>query len=1825
MEPDCYLVEVIHYLNPHLIWVRNPSTDTMEQIGVYGVVPLDKELMLDTQEIETKLSNTWMQAATYVMMKVFMEATAVWFQPIYIHRRTSIFDTNIHKYGELLIEKQDGRKRKLSSYLRKSETALYDDAAFHQQLSSGLIQTKLTKTETDEVMKVITSKLKDYESVVSFQKQTEVYQVAKKLEALTTENLNKHNSRLKKNMTNKDIVNVLDRKFKDLQLCKDLDDEPQGRATKKTKTSESNSSSRLDKLKKLSAQNNVAKYDDYNYAKAENNKAYDDYNDSKGTYSQNIHGCQMNVDEGTYSQNSHGCQMNGDEGTYSQKSHGYQMNVAEPKKMAALPDEGSVTKKYESIERFESFQPRRNSKNKKYKTSTNKPSEYDVKTHMRIAYSPPGVDKSKLALKIVPIQQESANETYKVDKEDDTNVMNPKDYTNMMKHKDDMYGEVDSNVNITITNKDVLKKYNNLNESKSEGTENQINSFAKYNDTGRGEQGVTEQNNEEKAKSDVSSSDGSALTSKLLQKRLNMVKIMKKNSSSSSNTTSSSGKVKEIEGSSTNTTSKDSDDDEVNELIEKYTASLKANAEIAEKKDNKTVDLVAKKNNVNPFQNVDPNLSVFVDKLVKPVLMVHTKNNSRIEPLVALSDIPFNAHVHNVLRNMNVDQAMTMQSVSWLSVLRGFSTFLIGPQACGKTMGYLPSICRLISDFDNDIVNSVGPTCIIVAATAQSVSDIEFKCRMLLGTKETIFSCYAGMDLLKITTSLLNGCNLFICTPCVLVRLLLQTDFGLDLRRLTTFVLDDCERLEEVYKSEIKIALSKIKHMLKARVNKEVKVQYILASRVWCDFMEPLAKKAPNTVVCIGAFQECVLYSKANTTVDFVKPENKVAKVLEFVQKMDKKKKTIVVCRTDEEVIELEKVLKEKHAVVYACNDEMTVEDLRNFNITWDQYADPTIGPILVCCDGNLSHMNITDAHNLVHYSMPELFSRFCKRFSVLNDNYPSIFKDENESVAIRIIIEESNAEQLPKICNFIKRCTKEFPRNLDVICKEILTKKDMVKAANLVPICGNLLALGDCPDFWYCRERHTSSEIHDEPKEWMPTDGVITFRILHYQSAVTYSVRLLSNIKKGGNKKYPQTYSTLSFKMGTYFSQESNKKLLGVPKIGDVCAVAINQDFYVRCQVVDIINKYRNGLPNHVLIKLIDEEKLETTRDIYLYHLPKEFRDVETYVAQVSLAGVLPKDKDITFSELAKNHIKKGLEKNESLYMRGKVVLTIGNRIFVDNIDVCQDLTSMNEVVVKNNFKEMLSTHSEVFPDHIKKIKSRLFAEEEITMENTDCEQVEDVKPVKEPPKVQWAHLNREDMSLVYFTSAIDPSTFFVRLVKFKDTMDSLCKDIKKYTEDKPEPLREVKEKDVVLAKFPDNKCYERAQVDCVEGNKAKCFFVDYGDWREVPLKDLTEIPDKFVLRLPFQAIECRLLGVKPVGDAWTDFSTNWLCDRCDVEDDQALKRLYVQYYSTDKAKFTGGNKYAVALIDTNNDCDVVYNTQMINHNLAAPDENEIEILNNINFIRPAEKGHESNDEEDWSNDAYDKSARLTNKPIRSVSLVEDSDTDSDRWSVNMPDDIVSTFKPDAKSLEMPKIKSDTSSIASSNKIDNDSVTSEFEVVKKLQIKELDSDDLSTSESASITEKPELIKEAIEGRKPKLLWRQNKTTVTVKIMLVGAENYELKIQERELNFSADIYDTIYNFKINLYGIVDKNKSTHDYKGQYILVKLFKVMHKSWLTLTKEPSLAKWIVYDHDSIDTSSEEEDAIDDSIAKVIENNYREDSDSDSCCDDLSFNYPR
>ncbi|XP_046974957.1 putative ATP-dependent RNA helicase TDRD12 [Vanessa cardui] len=1848
MPPDCYKVEVIHYLNPYLIWIEvsdpNVRQDDyiFEQIGIYGILPLETTLDIENEVIKIQKCDDWLIAATTLMTNALKDSSEVWFTPTYIDRRTSIFDDNIHKYGELIMKSKNGDLKQLSKLLIESNLAHLDVCEFHRQLSSGEIKTKLCSIKTQDVVKEIEAyytKMANSKMACkrSINKQTSVFQIGQDLEsALTVSNLEKHN--------NKMLSTMLENKLKDLELCKDIDDEPVGRGFRKSnKSLVSQTSSSVTNSSKCNETHEL----DQTF---KNIKTFLDANAKINDKSS----------EGAIA-------IDGDHKKQPQASMLMKklkiMNQSERDKVNRVRMKHKLNVQYQidtekSMNTVKTTQQNIKKNNKLFETKAStsevrKTKVVDDKDGVKqIAYGPPGMDPK--LWKIEEVKPNLQSDVIQV-----TNVGEVCEEMESETHN--LIGEVDSEFSTEITNKKKLSDYCNtvLKNDATLGISSDKHLNIQVKETLSGD----DDDSSEKHKSSTSSL--------LLNKKLRAYSnLSKRNRSLSSSDTSNK------DSSSLSDTNKNFDKDEnddISDVIQRIDEQYKFIPSVKNKEKKNEVTLTRLKNNVNPFKNIDPSLSVFVDKLVSPILLVHTKKNKRIQPIFEMRDVFFNQHIHLVLKNMSIEHPMTVQSVSWNTILRGHSLFMISPPNSGKTLGYLPAVCRLISDVCADSIDSVGPLCIIVCATAKSVAIVEEMAKMFLGLDDRILACYAGVDDFNITTKLLNGCDLLISTPSSLIRLMQLSEFGVDLRRLSIFVLDDCERLAVTYEDEIKFFLFKIKETVASRANNELKVQYVLSSRVWCDFMRPLAKKTPDTVISFSAFQESVLYSKAETSVSFVEIENKIDMVFEFLKEIDKSKKTVIVCKSDDEVDLIERALKRSKHVVFASNNNMTVHDLYNISLSWADFEEPLLGPILVCCDGNLTHMNITDAHNLIHYSLPHLFSMFCKRFCVLNDNYPSIFKDEDRNVKIKILLDGTNVEQLPKIMNFIKRCTNNVPQFLDEVCTKILKDKDLIKAKNYIPICDKLLMLGSCPDIFNCQERHTILKEYDSLQEWMPKDGLITFKILHYHTAVLYSARLLTNVVNGVVTKYPQSYSSLFIKMGMYYSKESNRRLHGIPKIGDICAASVKQNFYVRCQVVKILSKYQSGNPNSLLVNLIDEEKYEITRDIYLYYLPEELKEIKTPVVLVRLANVKPKDKDITFSNLAVDKFKK-ITDNEDLFIKGHVSLTLGNCVFVDTLEVCQELTSLNETIVKHNLKqELLENHAQLNPERVQELK-KLTIESGLSYTEV-VERPENQNPVKNLPKGSWAHLETGVLSTVFLSSAKSPDKFFVRLNKFESCMSSLLQDIKEYSEAYffNNELRKVKEGDLVLAEFPDDLTFERARIDGISDDTAKCFFVDQGDWKEIPMKHIIPITEKFINKLPFQAIECRLIGIQPPGDDWSDFSKNWFFNNCFEDKNGDLKHLYIKYFTKEPAEFTGGYKYGVALIDTNTDNDVVINQLMIDLNLAKENIKEREYLNKLlpdtkesgllqTFEEESNQLNDSNPdindldqeqtfEEVENEDDDEKMSKINQEivsagnntiqipqPIRSAPLVDSDSSDFERWDVNMDQSVLSTLFPRFNTNTERNV---TQARAQDN--DDDSSAEENQVVPfrpketkieaniKTETQELDSDDLTSSEISQVcnvsNDNTNLSSEVEQKRRPKLLWRQNKNIVCVKIELIDVKDYSLEFDVRSLKFSSNVNDVKYEFDIELYGVIDTEKSSHTKTGLYIQVKLVKVLKTKWVSLTKSFDTRHWIAYDVDAIDTSSDEEEVDKSTMEKIIKVMHDDDdeTDDDEFMDDVNCTYRR
>jgi hypothetical protein len=105
MDSDCYKVKILHYINPHMIWLevvnRSSSEEFLfEQVGIYGVLPLEITIELEgaaTLIPQTRRCKEWAPAATLTMAKNFSDAKEVFFRPTYIDRRYIILYLTIVK------------------------------------------------------------------------------------------------------------------------------------------------------------------------------------------------------------------------------------------------------------------------------------------------------------------------------------------------------------------------------------------------------------------------------------------------------------------------------------------------------------------------------------------------------------------------------------------------------------------------------------------------------------------------------------------------------------------------------------------------------------------------------------------------------------------------------------------------------------------------------------------------------------------------------------------------------------------------------------------------------------------------------------------------------------------------------------------------------------------------------------------------------------------------------------------------------------------------------------------------------------------------------------------------------------------------------------------------------------------------------------------------------------------------------------------------------------------------------------------------------------------------------------------------------------------------------------------------------------------------------------------------------------------------------------------------------------------------------------------------------------------------------------------------
>ncbi len=332
----------------------------------------------------------------------------------------------------------------------------------------------------------------------------------------------------------------------------------------------------------------------------------------------------------------------------------------------------------------------------------------------------------------------------------------------------------------------------------------------------------------------------------------------------------------------------------------------------------------------------------------------------------------------------------------------------------------------------------------------------------------------------------------------------------------------------------------------------------------------------------------------------------------------------------------------------------------------------------------------------------------------------------------------------------------------------------------------------------------------------------------------------------------------------------------------------------------VEIVASYHEDETWTLQVFYVDEGFHEWRRGVRLFALPDKLKEYEfpRQSVEIILAGLKPKDKDIEWSNSAMRFSREQMavsDADESAKLfTAKIWMGLRNTIWVRRIhrlnevrvskEVCDDIGKkvVRSVAIaelrRRMLENMLVDENPRHLDILMDLCHRAGMAKEEEAEDDEEEGKEDkVDEVKSPPAPErWAFLEADSQNDVVVTEVYSPDRLYVRRLKFSSQLKQLEKELEQYAaNEKSLGNIEPGEGEICAGKLveEDGSSYW-ARVKIMrelheEGGSAyRVMCVDYGTTETVDT--ILPISPDLVAKLPFQAIECKLFNVEPVGGEW-------------------------------------------------------------------------------------------------------------------------------------------------------------------------------------------------------------------------------------------------------------------------------------------------------------------------------------------------------------------
>ncbi|KAK8771138.1 hypothetical protein V5799_025618 [Amblyomma americanum] len=641
--------------------------------------------------------------------------------------------------------------------------------------------------------------------------------------------------------------------------------------------------------------------------------------------------------------------------------------------------------------------------------------------------------------------------------------------------------------------------------------------------------------------------------------------------------------------------------------------------------------------------------------------------------------------------------------------------------------------------------------------------------------------------------------------------------------------------------------------------------------------------------------------------------------------------KVVVCTSTREAAVALNRLLSLENVYSLLIHDRLPMAKISEVQREWmGEYARIQT-PILVVQDSVLWLAKIRDATVLVHYDIPASSkTSFGFRYSCLASYMQSFRAKDNISLpsggpVAHMILSSNERNASVRLVEFLTKCGSSVPGEL----MELAAQEEAKKSSNAeVALCPNLKAFGHCEQpagEKSCSYRHRILPAADHSPVWsdLPSEGNVQIVVTRVVSASCFYAWILqqwdtpSGSTTVTNLEVELQEAMLS--LNEHLSHSENCARLkeeAVPIIGQVYALEVSVKRFERVLVTSLVPG--ELAPPYATVSHIDYGGESTVATVRLIELPQRLAQLRPFAVEVYCCRIQPQDRDISWTYqadlLTYNHYSR-----KELF--GKVVLRLGNTLWLDPLVMRERLPSVNVEVTFGNVRSTLITEGLACTNenHMKTLH-KMAVDAGITVPPLPPGKKErneiDSADAATVSRHCSSYLNSTDFCHVYLWTVVSPSQFYVQTLEFNSCLEQLENDIQRAVErQQVGKLKAVHIGVCCLARYSNDRWY-RGEVLKIHDDKAvDIFFPDYGDTETYSRDQLLE-PASWMMLLPYQGISCSLAGIGPQTEEWSPTAQSLLED-FGYNDEDMNRVLCLRVASKRAGTHPGNNHYEVFLFD--------------------------------------------------------------------------------------------------------------------------------------------------------------------------------------------------------------------------------------------------------------------------------------------------------------------